>query len=749
MAGLFTELKRRNVFRVGAAYGIVGWMLVEVASVLLPTFGAPDWVMKAFSALVLLGFPLAVILAWAFELTPEGLKLEKNVERDESIAHNTGRKLDFVIIGVLVAALAASMYANFGDAPLEESAIEAADDAIVEAFATSSKPASIAVLPFANRSADPADAFFVDGMHDDLLTQLAKISALKVISRTSVLQYRDTEKSMKTIGDELGVTTLLEGGVQRAGNRIRINVQLIDAQTDGHLWAETYNRELTTENIFEIQEEMSLEIARALHATLSPAEQQRIADRPTNNMKAYEAYLIGRQRLATRNVPDILESLKYFELAIEEDENFAHAYASLAEAHMVLNNNGTIALEQMLENIRPLVEKAKSLNDDIGMVYNVMGGLEEYEGNLELAETYYRKAIEVSPSYTTAYIWLALFLNIYKGEHDEALELYRTASELDPVATLPRFNLAVQLNSLGKPKEAIELIRKTIEIDPTVSTSYAYGGLLLAYGLGDFAEAIAWTQYASAIDDSNLSSGGEYYARLGDWETAIKWQKTYVDMYPDSTFARQYELERFADFGEPDGTAEVAQRILKQSLDTYPIAYIVSVLGKYYIGKEREKDAVELYSNFFPELFDDLPDVNRANVEVAINLIRLHQLADIAGGSSLLAERSFAVMESMPRMSYNGKSILDVELHSIMGNRDAAIAAFSEALDSGWYRYISPLRHFPNLQNISSDAKFIQLLALNQKRVDQELAKVREMEQNGQLARTPAELPGIEFDLSF
>ena len=328
--GFFAELRRRNVFRVAIAFIIVAWLLLQVVDILVPMLSLPEWVGRLFLLLLVIGFPIALLFAWAFELTPEGIKLEKNVDRTESITHNTGRRLDFAIIGVLVAALAVSLYVNFDDAPPAESSMEVGRDVPFEAIATSSRPASIAVLPFANRSADPDDAFFVDGMHDDLLTQLAKISALKVISRTSVLQYRDTEKSMQTIGEELGVTTLLEGGVQRAGKRIRINVQLIDAETDGHLWAETYNRELTTENIFEIQEEMSLEIAKALHATLSPAEQERIADRPTNNMKAYEAYMIGRQRLATRNLDDVFESMKYFELAIEEDENFAHAYASLA-----------------------------------------------------------------------------------------------------------------------------------------------------------------------------------------------------------------------------------------------------------------------------------------------------------------------------------------------------------------------------------------------------------------------------------
>ncbi|MBW2693899.1 MAG: hypothetical protein JRE57_14900, partial [Deltaproteobacteria bacterium] len=235
---LMTELRRRNVFRVGVAYAIVGWLLIEVASVLLPTFDAPAWVMKAFSSLVILGFPLTLIIAWAFELTPEGLKREAEVDRTDSTTHVTGRKLDFAIIGLLVVAV---VYFAVDKFVLEQP--EFTSESVA-------REKSIAVLPFANRSANEADAFFVDGMHDDILTHVSKIRSLKVISRTSVMDYRGTTKNMKTIGRELDVATILEGGVQRSGSQVRINVQLINAETDEHLWAEIYDRKLTAENLF-------------------------------------------------------------------------------------------------------------------------------------------------------------------------------------------------------------------------------------------------------------------------------------------------------------------------------------------------------------------------------------------------------------------------------------------------------------------------------------------------------------------
>ncbi len=290
---LIAELKRRNVFRVGVAYAIVAWLLIEVASVLLPTFNAPDWVMQAFSSLVILGFPLALIFAWAFELTPEGIKRETAVAPDESITHVTGRKLDFAIIGLLAVAV---VYFAVDKFVLEQAEVTAEPVPAAEAVV---REKSIAVLLFDNLSRDATNEAFTDGIHDDILTQISKISALKVIARTS-MERLDPNLSIPEIGTKLGVATVLEGGVQRAGDRVRINVQLIDCKTEAHLWAETYDRELTAANIFSIQSEIAKTVADALRATLSPQEQELLDTVPTENMAALEAYFRGKQRMEKR-----------------------------------------------------------------------------------------------------------------------------------------------------------------------------------------------------------------------------------------------------------------------------------------------------------------------------------------------------------------------------------------------------------------------------------------------------------------
>ncbi|NOR18695.1 MAG: adenylyl cyclase, partial [Xanthomonadales bacterium] len=291
---LFAELKRRNVFRVGIAYMVVAWLVLQVADVVINNIGAPDWVFQAIMLVLGLGFPLVLIFAWAFEMTPEGLQKEKDVDRSQSITGKTGRKLDFTIIGVLI--MVAAYFVWESRFQVDEASTISSAPTVIPANAgnTNFDDNSIAVLPFANRSNVDDDLFFTDGIHDDLLTQLAKISGLKVISRTSVMEYRETTKKIPEIARELGVSKILEGGVQRAGKRIRINAQLIDVATDQHLWAETFDREMTIENLFDIQSEITRQIVSAVKLELTETQQRSLARVPTNNLQAYENYLQAR-----------------------------------------------------------------------------------------------------------------------------------------------------------------------------------------------------------------------------------------------------------------------------------------------------------------------------------------------------------------------------------------------------------------------------------------------------------------------
>jgi TolB-like protein len=331
---LIAELKRRNVFRVGVAYAIVAWLLVEVASVVLPTFKAPEWVMQVLTFLVILGFPLTLIMAWAFELTPEGIKRDTAANSTEPVTRKARSKLDFAIVGLLVIAVLFMFVDNYVLDAEPEQADATAEQ--IPATETVEREKSIAVLPFDNISPNPEDAYFADGIHDEILAQISKIRDIKVTSRTSVMRYRGEDKpSSPEIGVALGVANLLEGSVRLAGNRVRITIQFIEAERDAHLWTETYDRELTAANIFSIQSEIATIVADALRATLTPEDENLIDSVPTENMAALEAYFRGKQAMEKRTSTTLAEAVDDFNRAIEHDPNFALAYVGLADSFVL------------------------------------------------------------------------------------------------------------------------------------------------------------------------------------------------------------------------------------------------------------------------------------------------------------------------------------------------------------------------------------------------------------------------------
>src|SRR6267378_2960329 len=286
----FAELKRRNVYKVAIAYAIVAWLLIQAASILFPTFEAPAWVMKVFVTAIIFGFPVALIFSWAFEITPEGIKLESEIEPSNSIARRTGRKIVAVTIALAVVAAGLFVY----QLVRSKNTVTPRQS---EAATVPNK--SIAVLPFDNLSRDPDNAYFCEGVQDEILTRLAKVADLKVISRTSTQHFKSTPDNLPQIAKQLGVAHVLEGSVQKASDQVRVNVQLINALTDAHLWAETFDRKLT--DIFAVESEISKSVAENLNARLNGRAEEVLAERPTENPEAHELYLKGRYLWNRRN----------------------------------------------------------------------------------------------------------------------------------------------------------------------------------------------------------------------------------------------------------------------------------------------------------------------------------------------------------------------------------------------------------------------------------------------------------------
>ena len=332
---LFTELKRRNVLRMAGLYLVGAWLVVQVAGTVLPMFGAPEWLPRTIVVLLAIGFVPAVIFSWVFELTPQGLKREDDVAPEQSITPQTGRRMDRMIIVVLVLALGYFAFDKFVLTPRREAALVASTVPNESKSVINAK--SIAVLPFENLSEEKANAFFAEGVQDEILTHLARIADLKVISRTSVMQYKSgAPRNLREIGQQLGVAHVVEGSVQRAANKVRVNAQLIDARTDAHLWAQTYDRDLA--DVFAIQSEIAKAIADQLQAKLSPNEKKAIEQPPTTDLAAFDLYSRAKSLLLTAGFsatgePDVRKAIELLDEAVKRDPSFFDAYCQLARAH--------------------------------------------------------------------------------------------------------------------------------------------------------------------------------------------------------------------------------------------------------------------------------------------------------------------------------------------------------------------------------------------------------------------------------
>jgi len=531
MASVWQELKRRNVVRVSIGYGIVAWLLVQVIVSVEAPLNLPPWTDTLVIVLLAIGFVVALILAWAYELTPQGVKRTKTVPLSDSVAKMTGRKLDFAIIGLLVLAL--------GFVVVDQYVVEESREA------QSRDLRSIAALPFANESAEAENAeFFANGIHDELLTQLAKIGSLKVISRTSVEEYRDTSKNMRDIGRELGVATLLEGRVQRAGNMVRINVQLIDAETDEHLWADTYNRELTAENIFAIQGEMATSIADALRATLTPLEVAQLDVIPTQSARAWDFYLSANEYMPRRDTEETGPlAIQQYERAVEEDPGFAQAWAALSRTHSRMYLHSGRSDKAHLESARQTLERAIELAPDAPESHLAMAQY-HYNGTLDYDAALRELAIAEQGMPGTAEIFKtrAFIQRRANNWEDARLNLGR-AVELDPRNVDTLGHLADTILHLRNYAAAERYNARRLDIAPDNRNANMKQVMIPMFRDGDF------TGLKTALGGQREMSFRDYFAWLGalyeqDYDMALRYLEDWGVEVDDNT-NRYMPIESF------------------------------------------------------------------------------------------------------------------------------------------------------------------------------------------------------------
>jgi TolB-like protein/Tfp pilus assembly protein PilF len=512
LSSFFAELKRRNVYKVAVAYAVVSWLVLQAASLLFVTFEAPPWAMKIFVVAVALGFPIALVLAWAFEITSEGIKRAEDVDLNKSITHKTGRKL--VAITVVLAVIAAGLFIFQYLRSKSSTSASAAMPAMTNK--------SIAVLPFDNLSEEKGNAYSAEGIQDEILTRLAKVADLKVISRTSTQRFKSAPSDLREIAKQLGVMNILEGSVQKANDQVRVNVQLINALTDAHLWADTYDRKLT--DIFAVESEIAKTIAETLQAKLTGSEKSSIAKVPTANPEAYELYLQGRFFWNKRSGADLRKSMEYFNQAIAKDPNYALAYAGLAQAYIVLPAFNGGAPADSYPQAEAAAKKALALDPSVSDALTALASFKAtYEFKFADAMKEYERVIQSDPNDATAHHWLAVDTFASTGQHGRELAEMKRALELDPLSLIINSNLGVAYIHAGRLDEAIMQLRKTMEMDSSFYTARCHYGCALELK-GKIPEAIEQYEEAAAITDDPIAVGllGHLYAVVDRKDEARK-----------------------------------------------------------------------------------------------------------------------------------------------------------------------------------------------------------------------------------
>ena len=503
---LFNELKRRNVFRVGIAYVVVAWLTAQVVDLVLENFGAPAWFMRSLLVVLAAGLPLAMVFAWAFEMTPEGLKKEKDVDRSQSVTHVTGRKLDRMIIGIMAVVIAFLVLDRFvlrdesgNTVPNTETQTAEAEEPADPANDTGP---SVAVLPFINMSGDTDNEYFSDGLTETLLHMLAQLPELRVAARTSSFAFKGKGTSIEEISTILGVAHVLEGSVQKAGNRVRITAQLIRADDGFHVWSQNYDR--TLEDIFAIQDEIATDVANALDTSLLGGGND-IHNVDTTNLSAFDAYLKALEKQAIYSFSSLPQAQSLLKEALAADPEFVDAKLALARNYQMMAWTGIIgeqvSQQQALPLIQQVLEKdpanyfARALK-----LYNELGINDEFKPE-ERASKYreLRDLLPLIPNSTTLRETVANFLSFNQGRHQEATEVLEAGLLVDPLAANLHDSIGKTLTRAGLYDKAMVSLQRALILQPG-NPNFYFNIADLKAEQGDLNAVLQWRRKAVEVD---------------------------------------------------------------------------------------------------------------------------------------------------------------------------------------------------------------------------------------------------------
>lgn len=608
---------------------------------------------------------------------------------------------------------------------------------------------SIAVLPFADNSERGSGLQIANGLHDMLLTMLGRLKSVRVISRTSVTAYRDTNKNLTDIGEELGVTHIIEGGIQRADDRILVNIQLIDAQSDDHLWAAHYDRELKDSNLFEIQFQIARAVTEVLALELTADEEHQFSSLPTHNLAAQEAYMMGKHQLNKRTLASLEQAVGFFSEAVSLDPGFALAYVGLADAYGLLDGYDGEPSRELRRKAASAIEQALVLDNSLGEAYASRGMLLS-ETDPKLSETTLVRSIELSPNYASARHWYGNLL-WQQGRLDEALAQYEKARELDPLSPIINAEKAFALEAAGRFEEALAQYQRVALIDPNFRQLNFDQGILLWFGFGRIDRAHVHfhneMSVPEALDGLETADTARMYSDmafasidLGDFDRASEWIRQALELEAELAGAVYAGLLLRLLGGEavdradyPDELQALESVLESEHISPLFVTNVLKLLRLFDLQEHSPQRAADRYASKFPELLHgDSPKVDGNNYLAAIDLALVLQLIGKKVHAEQLLEGSVAVIRGKPRLGFYGYGIADVVAKSLRGDSQGALAALGNAVDAGWRsnaRYYLELE--PALQVLHDDPAYRSIVSEVYRDLAAQLENVRRMEQSG------------------
>tara|TARA_R110002124_G_scaffold44656_3_gene135912 strand:+ start:11390 stop:13612 length:2223 start_codon:yes stop_codon:yes gene_type:complete len=632
------ELKRRNVIKVATAYAIAGWLIIQIATSVFPAFAFPEWTTQFVIIVIAIGLPLSLIFAWAFELTPEGIKKSKEVDITQSVTDRTGKKLNGIIISVLSIALFFVVIERifFAKASILE-------DAEVTAQI---ETASIAVLPFVNMSGDMENEYFSDGLSEELLNGLAKLEDLQVAGRTSSFQFKGTNPDLRDVGSKLGVKHILEGSVRKSGNRIRITAQLIQADNGFHLWSETYDRELTANDIFDIQEEITRKVITELKVKLLPQENIALSEQPTEDIEAYNAFLEATQIETSRRPEDIASAIAKYKEAVRIDPTFSLAYARLAYSYVLLHDYGNASFEETKELIRENIDQALLINSNEGKAYQALSAyFTDFESDFSKSLDAAKKAVELLPNdamahnaLTNAYFW--------SDQEDKRNESAKKAYQLDPLNNVIAGNYSGYLVRKEEFEAALELLDEIMERSPEYKNAFARKSAILADPpYGQIGESFKLIYQAYKLDPENrelLFTVGDRAKELDFFTLSEYMTKELERLYPENTTT----LDRRFSLNLMSGEFEKAEAIALQLKENYGGERTIFYFRALNYTQGKYKEALAPIEEFEPELMQNPPVLNPSNEGWAGTTVVLFRELGRNEEADLLAEKYCEYLEN-------------------------------------------------------------------------------------------------------